>query len=414
MAKYYPYVVLETNVKPSLLKYRLYVYNTVKNKAETSILFTSNEFKKVGKSLYQTRSAEIDGSRLGIENIRDCVIIFDLYRLSISGKESLVLNNYIVPDKVESYPSANFSQKTKIPKVQYNEVTYVTKVVEESKSKNTFQLNLSRERVFQCIDSGCRPGEAKDPFSKIQIEAGLQARLNEPLPDQSDASLCGPAAYFFCLINLSPNKYKFAVKQLWETGKTKIGDLNIEANLDGCRRVKNYYRKNGTPRLPPIDWITLASLRESENIALRLKDPNQEVAGITLWGELINWFKKSGFSGVKTFPFYINGYNPGLISELNQYAGDGYYVVSLISASLLSSGSSSGTQSFPDHWIVWTDKLRQTNGQPVTNITDPYKTEVKLQAFSWGENKQQLKSSLSLYDFEKAVFFALILKRESF
>jgi hypothetical protein len=34
MAKYYPYVVLETNVKTSLLKYRLYVYNTVTNKAE--------------------------------------------------------------------------------------------------------------------------------------------------------------------------------------------------------------------------------------------------------------------------------------------------------------------------------------------------------------------------------------------
>ncbi|WP_238796951.1 hypothetical protein [Acinetobacter pittii] len=114
MAKYYPYVVLETNVKPSLLKYRLYVYNTVKNKAETSILFTSKEFRKVGNNLYQTRSAEIDGSKLGIENIRDCVILFDLYRLSISGKEALVLSNYILPDKIESYPSANFSQNTRV------------------------------------------------------------------------------------------------------------------------------------------------------------------------------------------------------------------------------------------------------------------------------------------------------------
>ncbi|WP_151828316.1 hypothetical protein [Acinetobacter oleivorans] len=414
MAKYYPYVVLETNVKPTLLKYRLYVYNTVKNKAETSILFTSNEFKKVGNNLYQTRSAEIDSSKLAIESIRDCVILFDLYRLSISGKEALVLSNYIVPDKIESYPSASFSQNNKISKVQYNEASKVTKVVQESKSKNTFQLNLSRERIFQCIDPGCRPGEAKDPFSKIQIEAGLQARLNEPFPDQDFTSLCGPAAYFFCLLNLSPVKYKVAVKQLWENGSTKIGGLEIKPSPNGSRRVKNFYRKNDIPKIPPIDWITLASLRESENIALSLNDPDKEVAGITTWMELGRWFKVTGFKDVKTFPFYINGYNPSLVNELNQYAGADYYVISLISASILDSGTSSGTQIFPDHWIVWTDKLKDINGKIIDGTADPYKTEVRLKMFTWGENRQRLRKNLSLYDFEKKVFFSLVVKKEFF
>ncbi|MCE6000088.1 hypothetical protein [Acinetobacter pittii] len=413
MAKYYPYVVLETNVKTSLLKYRLYVYNTVTNKAETSILFTSKEFKKVGNNLYQTRSAEIDDNKLGIESIRDCVIILDLYRLSISGKKALVLSNYIVPDKIESYTSANFSQNTNISKVQYNEANYVTKVIKDNNSKNTFQLNLSRERIFQCIDPGCKPGEAKDPFSKIQIEAGLQARLNEPLPDQSYASLCGPAAYFFCLINLSPTKYKLAVKQLWEKGLTKIGNLEIKPSLSGCRRVKNFY-DGELPKIPPIDWITLASLRESENKAFQLKDPSQEVAGITAWWEMESWFKSSGFKILKTFPFYITGYNPTLIGEINKYAGPDYYIVTLISASLLNSGSSSGTQSLPDHWIVWTDKLKQPNGKAITSSTDPYKTDVKLKAFSWGVNTQVIKSKLSLYNFEKKVFFAMIIKKEIF
>ncbi|WP_336143189.1 hypothetical protein [Acinetobacter sp. 102] len=414
MSKYYPYVVLETNVNPQQLKYRLYVYNTVKNIVETSILFTSNQLKKVGNNLYQTRPVEIDSTKLGVEAIRDCVIIFDLYRLSNSGKEILVIEQYIVPDKIELYLSQNYNQNLNIPKVKYNEANYVTKVVDDDKSKNTFQLAITRNRAFQCIDSGCRPGEAKDPFSKIQIEAGLQARLNEPLPNQDFASLCGPAVYFFCLINLSQNRYKLAVKQLWETGQTKIGDLEIKPSLDGCRRVKNFYRKNGIPKIPPIDWMTLASLRESENTVLILKDPSQEVAGITLWGAMKNWFEKSGFKGIKSFPFYINGYNPSLIDEINKYAGSGYYVISLISASLLDGGASSGTQIFPDHWVVWTDKLRHTNGIAVTKEANPYTSGVMLKLFSWGENRQQLKSNISLYDFERKVFFAMVIKKEKF
>lgn len=63
---------------------------------------------------------------------------------------------------------------------------------------------------------------------------------------------------------------------------------------------KNFY-DGELSKIPPIDGITLASLRESENKAFQLKDPSQEVAGITLWGELINWFKKSGFIGGTNF-----------------------------------------------------------------------------------------------------------------
>lgn len=414
MSKFYPYIVLKTNVSTKLLKYNFYIYNTVLNKPETPMVFKQSAFKKIGNQLYQTTSVEIDSAKIGLERLRDCVIILDLYRISTSGKENLVISHYIIPDKIESYPFQEHTKNKNIPITKYNESTAVTKVVKEDVSKNSFELALNRNRIFQCIDSGCKPGEARDPFSKSQIEAGLQSRLNEPLPNQDQTSLCGPAAYFFCLINLSPSRYKLAVKQLWETGKTKIGELNIKPSLNGSRRVKNFYRSSGEPNIPSIDWITCASLRESENIALTLNDPEQEVAGITLWTELKGWFNKSGFKGVKAYPFYPNGYNPTLISEINQYAGDGYYVVTLISASLLSSGTSSGTQSFPDHWIVWTDKLRDTKGHEITGASDPYHTEVRLKIFTWGENKQRLGKGISLYNFEKKIFFALIVKKEKF
>lgn len=414
MATYYPYVVLETNISPSLLAYSIYVKNAVNGKIISPSPYKNNRitFKKIG-NLYQTDSIEINGTKIGIENIRDCVIVFTLYRKDLNGQLNIVLDSIISPNKIESFTSKIHNQNKNIIAAKYKEANPMTKQKAE-KSTNTLVLNINRNRIFQCIDPGCKPGEAKDPFSKAQIEAGLQARLNEPLPNQRFTSLCGPAAYFFCLIHLSPSKYKLAVKQLWETGQTQIGELEIQPSINGSRRVKNYYYLDGSPNIPPIDWVTLASLRESENIALTLNDPEQEVAGITLWTELSSWFKKTGFKGLKNYPFYINGYNLSLINEINRYAGEDYYVVTLISASLLSSGSSSGTQSFPDHWIVWTDQLRDTKGQPITNSSDPYTTEVRLKMFTWGENTQRLGKGISLYHFEKKIFFAMLVKKEKF
>ena len=415
MTKFYPYVVLKTNVSPKLLKYNIYIYNTVLNKAETAILFKDTAFKKIGNELYQTKSVEIDSSKIGLERLRDCVIIFNLYRLSTSGQESLVISRYIIPDKIESYPYQDHEKNKNIPVTKYVESTAVTKVVKGDVSKNDFELALNRNRIFQCIDLGCKPGEAKDPFSKAQIEAGLQSRLNEPLPNQRYTSLCGPAAYFFCLINLSPSRYKLAVKQLWETGQTKIGELGIKPSINGSRRVKNYYALDGSPNIPPIDWITLASLRESENFTLKLNDPQQEVAGITTPMELERWFRKSGFHIAASYPIKMGGYDRDFISDINsKYAGPDYYVVTLISASLLDSGSSSGTNIFPDHWIVWTDKLRNLNGQPINKSSNTFDTKVTLKMFTWGENRTRLKEGLSLYSFDRKVFFALVIKKENF
>ncbi|AOA58902.1 hypothetical protein [Acinetobacter larvae] len=415
MKAYYPYVVLKTNVDIKYLKYSFQIYNSVTNKVVSSFplppkLPTSNNFKKVGANLYKTEHIKLDNTQINEKSIGDYVINFKLYKLSLSGKELLVWDS-VIPERVDNYSTPAFNAAIK--PVEFNTTTFPTQVVLDGDLKNTIELSLNKNRIFQCIDPGCRPGEPKDPFTKKQIEAGLQARLNNPFPVQDRTSLCGPAAYFFCLVNLSPSSYKMAVKRLWETGKADIGKLSIKPFNDGCRRVRNFYNKNGQPKIPPIDWITLASLRESENILLKLNDPDQEIAGITTWGDLFNWFKKSNFRGLKKYPFYGNGYNTILIDEINKYAGQDYYVVSLISASILRGGGSSGTK-LPDHWIVWTDQLRDTQGIPIKALTEPFNTKVKLKMFSWGDHEQLLKDDISYYKFMKNLFFSFIVKKENF
>lgn len=48
------------------------------------------------------------------------------------------------------------------------------------------------------------------------------------------------------------------------------------------------------------------------------------------------------------------------------------------------------------------------------SYSDPYRTEVRLKMFTWGENTQRLGAGISLYNFEKKVFFALLIKKEKF
>lgn len=417
MTIYYPYAVLKTKVDIKYFKYELSVYNSVNNKTikmlnPAPMLPTSQKFKKIDSNLYQTECLSLDSTKIGEKNLKDCVVVFKLYRINHGGKD-LLIDTYILPDKIEKYVKPDFNKN--IHQIKYEETTFPTKVVLDSGVANTYEIILNRNRAFQCIDPGCRPGESKDPFTKKQIEAGLQARLNNPFPAQDSTSLCGPAAYFFCLINLSPSSYKKVVKQLWESGKADIGNLSIKPSNDGCRRVRNFYNeKTGGPKIPPIDWITLASLRESENTTYRLNDPDNEVAGITTWNELFGWFEQSNFKGLKKYPFQNYTFSSNVIAEINNYAGQDYYVVSLISASLLSGGGSSGTNLFPDHWIVWMDKLKDNKGNSITALTEPYNTKVKLKFFSWGDHEQLLKDDISYYDFMKKTFFAFIVKKEKF
>lgn len=417
MENYYPYAVVETNVDPKFLKYNLKIINAITGKILNDIEArvkpnVDYDLLKISNQLYKTQTMKISFSEKNIEDLKGCIIIFDLFRLSTSGVKFKVVNTYYIHNTLEQFDEKKFKNVV-VDKIRYFEKKIKTQVVTDQTTSNTFDLILRNNRIFQCIDAGCKPGESKDPFSKARIEVGLQSRLNEPFPDQKYTSLCGPAAFFFCLINLAPSKYKLAVKQLWETGQTEIGKLLIQPSENGCRCVKNFYRSNGLPLVPPIDWITLASLRESENTSLKLNDPAQEVAGITLWSEMYDWFNKSGFKIEKEFPFKPLGHNDISVAGINRYAGSNYYVVSLISATLLDSGASSGTSIIPDHWIVWTDKLCLTNGSIVNEITDPA-AEVKLKLFSWGENRQSLREKTSLSNLAKKVFYALIIKKENF
>lgn len=132
-----------------------------------------------------------------------------------------------------------------------------------------------------------------DPFSKDKIEAQLKQRLNyTSYPNQNQTSLCGPAAFFYCLQKSSPQDYERVVWDLWAKGKTCINQLAIKVPTQ-TRRPYGYFEADGTPKILGIDWMTLGGLRGSSNIVLAYQSPDNEISAISTPNEIKAWFAKA-------------------------------------------------------------------------------------------------------------------------
>lgn len=128
-------------------------------------------------------------------------------------------------------------------------------------------------------------GDPLDPFTRTKVEKQLSDRLNYlSFPDQNRAMLCGSAAFFYCLQKDRPDLYKQSIIDLWKTGTTKIGSLEITPSMK-TRHPKEYFQGD-LEKISAVDWILLASLRDSENSIMNHNSPSDDVSAITMWAFL--------------------------------------------------------------------------------------------------------------------------------
>ena len=70
------------------------------------------------------------------------------------------------------------------------------------------------------------------PFPRIaeaDIVTGLHDRVVDPTKlNQGLAGLCGPAAFFYCVLNYKPELYVQYVIDLLTTGKARLGALEVK------------------------------------------------------------------------------------------------------------------------------------------------------------------------------------------
>ncbi len=212
-----------------------------------------------------------------------------------------------------------------------------------------------------------------DPY---RVGIGLLRRIANPsLTDQDKGSLCGPAALMFNYASDKPGHFaRFAI-DLYQKGQANLGRLLIKPGKD----VRNFVPP-GT--MDHVDWLTCASLRDSENWFLDFDDTGRisDLAGVTVPSEIEQWFRKAGYRDVRENA-NISQFNKGMATanEANSLLESGYRVCLLISANMTGYDDQSDKGSgLTKHWVVLREKIQVTDGH------------VKTKVFSWGKGTYEI------------------------
>lgn len=262
------------------------------------------------------------------------------------------------------------------------------RVVAAEEILDDFECSITKDRVFN--DRDYPMGSPGDPFEKQLIIEQLRVRVARAhgrsttsqirlpaYPDQDRTSLCGPAAFFYALLMDRPDLYTRSILELWEKGQTTIGRLHIKPS-HACCNPKDFSTLAPGDRIPPIDWIALASLRDSENELLNYDSPNDKAAGITFPGALESWFVKAGAS-VLFDNIQLGSISLDRLLELLDFVGATHHVVSLVNAAMVDGGVGVGK----NHWIVWAGTPETSNGV-ITSATSLEQEIAHSNFFSWG------------------------------
>lgn len=226
-------------------------------------------------------------------------------------------------------------------------------------------------------------------INKPALVKQLLQRISQPWRiDQARSSLCGPAAFLYCVARSDPGLYAKYIIDLYEKGEAKIKDLEVEPGSD-CRRYK----------VPPgqiaeADWVGLASLRDSENTFSDYESITDEFAGITLPGHIEDWFEEAGFKSVHDNTNLLSNKELSVLLQAHQKRSTGAKVCLFIAANILSGKIKKDSTFKPYHWVVLNSDIT-IDGKPVApliakgkKVDDDdkiKKKQISFKVYTWGE-----------------------------
>ncbi|MBN6076032.1 hypothetical protein HYE59_00310, partial [Aggregatibacter actinomycetemcomitans] len=163
---------------------------------------------------------------------------------------------------------------------------------------------------------------------------------------------------------------------LWKYGKVKIGKLNIKPS-NACKHVDHL--KTPYNSISGLDWLTLASLRDSENNIGKYDEIEDRVAGISFPSDLISWFGKIGCRNIINSTSLYVSRNVDELVELNNFYSSNNNVILFVSANVIE-GDEGGNNK--DHWICLASNVK-VNNENIVSQSLLNKT-VKFNFFTWG------------------------------
>lgn len=248
---------------------------------------------------------------------------------------------------------------------------------------STDQKKFAADMLCKFLESGGPRAFSK--LSRFSVGVGALMRVGNPgLLHQDQASLCGPAVLLFNTLMDNPVVYARYVIDLFEKGRAPIGRNFVEPGSD----VRSYSPPSS---MDQVDWMTMASLRDSENFLFDYDEADDQFAGITMPGELAHWFRRAGYSDVREETNVYFNKGTGTMDDANRLYNQGYRVCLFIGAEMLTSREQTDDTTVGNHWVVQRSPMLRQNGNVSFNV------------FTWGEGDRAVPENpgkpLSVSDF---------------
>jgi hypothetical protein len=236
---------------------------------------------------------------------------------------------------------------------------------------NRVAWRIKRVAQANSLVKAFTPGGQEQGFPNIgrqDVVNGLNVRISQPwLQSQGTASLCGPAAFLYCVLFERPELYTQYVIDLYVNGEAWLGQLHVKPS-DACRGYK------APPNtIDPVDWIALASLRDSDNSILHYSSAEDATAGITMPHSVEKWFNKLGWSSVRndTNVLFLKGRDEvdDCIRNFDHFGR----VCLFVNMKMFDPAKLTHQSLTPNHWVVL--------AKPMTVVNDT----ISFGVYSWGQ-----------------------------
>ncbi|AFY96562.1 hypothetical protein Cha6605_5705 [Chamaesiphon minutus PCC 6605] len=235
-------------------------------------------------------------------------------------------------------------------------------------------------------------------LDKWQLIEDVRDRLTNPYQiQQGEQPFCGPAAVVFELIRKQPDRYIDICQSLYEYGSFDGYTKKIVASGRLCRSYGNL-------RMPQVDWMLLATLRDCANkiVPVHPKAPRllRELGGITKPWEINGWVRELlGYSQTKSHPTPLSGEFRALQEADNTIKAGGVAFGLINSQGLLGNNSfiaSRFHRVFPNHWVTI---LGNISIEAPTKITKNKQSRVQFDMYSWGRKIHVNTDASTIKDF---------------
>ncbi|WP_426956944.1 hypothetical protein [Muricoccus radiodurans] len=196
-----------------------------------------------------------------------------------------------------------------------------------------------------------KTGTGNGAFPKIpraKFIRTLEQRIADPDSiRQAVSSLCGPASLLRSVLLDNPEMYVRYAIDMYERGQAKLGKLDVEPSSD-CRECDT------KEKVAAVDWVTLASLRDSENDVFDYDDVDDLVGGITMPEDLADWFEKCGYVNARNNTSVLLTEGRDTLQEALDCHAAGMRTCLLIEAEMID-GDGKGNAVFANHWVMLGD-----------------------------------------------------------